>query len=185
MAAKSVGNSQEIWKPVPGYEGLYEASNNGRIRSLDRSVECSDGSTRTYRGRVLRLGVRSDDRKTVVFSKNGLTKTCNIARTIAATFLGPCPEDREVNHIDGDRTNDGADNLEYVTALENTRHAMALGIFNTSGSAHGNAKLTESDIREMRRRSANGEAPIDMKDDYPVNMSTIRAIIRGDVWTHA
>lgn len=96
---------EEIWKPIPGYEELYEASSLGRIRN-------KYGRVRALREHHKYL--------TLCMYKKGKKKTIDVHRLIALTFIGPSPgPGYEVDHIDGDRYNNRADNLEYVTKKEN------------------------------------------------------------------
>ncbi|MGL4852319.1 MAG: NUMOD4 motif-containing HNH endonuclease [Paraclostridium sp.] len=131
----------EIWKPIPGYEGLYEASTEGRIRSVDRVIERSLPGKRTricnQKGviikPVLHPGRRNNilDRCALRLSKNGKTKGFQWHRLIAETFLGSL-EGLEVNHINGDPKDNRLANLELVTRLENIRHAFRNGLYKTS-----------------------------------------------------
>tara|TARA_R110001632_G_scaffold22576_1_gene64765 strand:- start:494 stop:1120 length:627 start_codon:yes stop_codon:yes gene_type:complete len=118
MHGNAAQSPDELWLPVPEFEGFYEASNFGRVRSLDRVVQTSrklDGSygSRTYGGREL-LGTAtgwSGDR--VNLHKEGRSQTFAIARIVAITFLGPCPPNHHVRHRDGDRLNDHVSNVYF------------------------------------------------------------------------
>jgi hypothetical protein len=108
----------EVWKPVVGFEGLYEVSNLGRVKSLKRT---------TTSGREL---VQSLNRgyKYVVLSKNGKQYNAKVHRLVAESYI-PNPEGKkEVNHIDGNKANNAVENLEWATASENSRHAMQSGL---------------------------------------------------------
>lgn len=122
----------EVWKDIPGFEGLYQASNFGQIRSVDHYVTCQDrwGNTvnKLFKGRVLKQQFDGKRRYLhVVLSKNGKTKPFNVHRLIISSFLG-LPDCKEVNHIDGDKTNNKLDNLELVTRSENLQHALNIGL---------------------------------------------------------
>lgn len=101
----------EIWKPVPGMELRYEASNHGRVRSLDRTVTTSGGRTAIVKGRVLKP----------VLSRTGLgTVTCGTQRygvhiLIATLFVERPPGARYVRHRNGDRSDNSAANLQWIT----------------------------------------------------------------------
>jgi len=109
----------EIWKDIPGYEGNYQASSEGRIRSLDRPK---------FKGRILKHDKKlsSKDRKrayyTICLSVNGITKYEYVHRCIAKAFIENPENKSDVNHIDGNRLNNKLTNLEWVTKSENTRH---------------------------------------------------------------
>ena len=123
--ANSDAITLEYWKPIPNYEGRYEASNQGRIRNVNGHV------LKPKRERYLRLEIGG--------------KSFNVHRLIAAAFFGPCPNGYQVNHRDGNRHNNAVDNLEYCTHIENERHAATLGL-KAKGSRNGFAKLNEGII---------------------------------------
>lgn len=132
----------EIWKDIKGFEGFYQASNLGRIRSIDRIVYRSlpNGKTRVckQKGRIISQMINKGTRKGVKpryelkLSMNGKTKSYQVHRLIAQTFLDNYSEELEVNHIDGNSLNNNVDNLEMVTRLQNIRHAFENGLINTS-----------------------------------------------------
>ena len=104
---------EEIWRPVVGYEGLYEVSNIGRVRSLDRFYY------RLHKGKVLSPTKDRYGYLTVTLNCNGKSKTIKIHRLVAQAFL-PNPDNLpQVNHKDEDKTNNNVDNLEWCTAKYN------------------------------------------------------------------
>ena len=126
----------EIWKPIKGYDGLYEVSNYGSIRSVDR-ITCN--------GKKLKSKVFSTKAKenyiTCRLSKNGKVKSFRIHVLVAETFI-PNPENKPcVNHIDGNKQNNRVENLEWVSYSENMKHAYKKGLVKNI-----NRKLTKEDI---------------------------------------
>jgi hypothetical protein len=109
----------EQWRNLPGYEGIYQASDLGRIRSLDRVVMCPGGPPRSLRGRVLRPSVRPDERHVVSLWMDGKAQTRSVHSLVALAFLGPCPEGLECCHFDGDPSNNRAANLRWDTRVGN------------------------------------------------------------------
>lgn len=110
----------EIWKDVPGYNNWYQCSNLGRVKSKDRDVVYSNGHTHHYIGQILKSSIQQQGYCTVGIRDNsGHTKTVAIHRLVAITFLPNPYNKREVNHIDGDKTNNSVANLEWATTLEN------------------------------------------------------------------
>lgn len=118
----------EKWQDFKGYEGYYQVSSFGQVRSVDRVVVGVDGKTYHYKGRILKQAKTSDGYKTVqLFKDNGL-KTFKVHRMIALTFI-PNPNNKpEVNHIDGNKSNNHISNLEWVTRSENLKHAVKHGL---------------------------------------------------------
>ena len=120
----------ELWQPIDGYLGLYEVSNLGRVRSLDREVATRGRSkemrTRRLKGRILRQGqVRG--RYFVNLSKHDHPWVVPVHCLVARAFLGPKPKGLEIDHVNGDFQDNRAENLEYVTHQENQKRAYDLG----------------------------------------------------------
>lgn len=123
--------SNEIWEDIPGYEGIYQASTFGNIRTVEgKTTSSSRCATRRWKSRVLKG--RGDNPKTgkrVSLWKDGKTKEWLVARLVAMTFLGLPPEGFTVNHIDGNRMNNRVDNLEWLTLGDNILHGFATGLY--------------------------------------------------------
>lgn len=112
----------EVWKPISGYEGFYEVSNLGRIRSLERIVECSDCRKRKIKDRTLKGSSYSGGYSGVTLHKDGCTKSVNIHRIVAEAFVPNPLEKEEVNHKDENPSNNHATNLEWVSHKENINY---------------------------------------------------------------
>ena len=118
-------NRVEIWKDYKNYEGLYQASNLGRVRSLDRWVSSKNGSMQFIKGRILKLGNHNQGYLSVNLCKNNKVKTYLVHRIIAETFL-PNPDNLPcVNHKDEDKTNNSVVNLEWCTYEYNNNYGTA------------------------------------------------------------
>ena len=113
---------KEIWKPVVGYEGFYEVSNIGRVRSLARIVECNDGRKRKIKDRTLKSSRNNGGYYGITLHKDGCTKFVNIHRIVAEAFVPNPLEKEEVNHKDENPSNNHASNLEWVTHKENINY---------------------------------------------------------------
>lgn len=119
----------EEWRAVVGYEGLYEVSNLGRVRSLDRVViqKGKKGTLQSniYKGKILSLMICGRaNRHGIHLHKNGTSKPKLVARLVAEAFI-PNPENKsEVDHIDTNPMNDRADNLRWVTHQENCMNPL-------------------------------------------------------------
>lgn len=113
----------EVWGPVVGYEGLYEVSNIGRIRSLDRILSGKRGIVR-IRGRLLSTYVHNTGYVCIGLSKNGAKSHLKVHRLVAFNFVPGYDPMKWVNHIDEDKANPHYTNLEWVTPQENALHSM-------------------------------------------------------------
>ena len=122
---------EEMWKPIKGFEGLYEVSNTGKIRSCNRIVVCKDGKVKHYKARVLKPSSGKYGRNQYQLSKEGKKYNVRGYRIVAETFLDNPHNLPEVNHIDGNNLNDNVENLEWVTTLDNVNHAKENSLFNT------------------------------------------------------
>lgn len=175
---------QEIWKAIPGFEGLYEASDLGRIRSLDRLVMRADGRTRQHRGKVLKQTPMSG--YLMVSLSVSAVRTVDLVHRLVASAFCRKPEGCEViNHLDADKSNNVPTNLEWTTSKQNTAHAVGLGLMNTPlGSRKGLAKLTEHDVEQIIRRLCAKEMQKDIASDYGVAPPIIANINLGKAWRH-
>lgn len=144
----------EEWLPVVGWEGYYEASNLGRVRSVPRLSSHGHWVT----GTLLRQQINPRGYFTVHLSKDNRSRTLRVHLLVAYAFIGLRPLAKFLDHIDGNKLNNHASNLEYVTHRENCRRAMALGNWyrHPPGEDNPSAKLTDAQINEMRRLHAEG-----------------------------
>jgi hypothetical protein len=113
-----MSQEQEEWRPVVGYEGYYEVSDHGRVRSLGWWVNARNGHKRFWRGKVLTTGSR-EDYSCIRLSVHGVAKSVRIHELVAQAFLGPRPDGMVVCHNDGSRNNNRLENLRYDTTSEN------------------------------------------------------------------
>jgi hypothetical protein len=110
----------EMWRPVVGYEGLYDVSRLGRIRTVENPSQGRFARNRS-------LSVNQHGYLVVGLCRDGTRLMHRVHRLVAAAFIGPCPAGRVVHHIDHNRSNACAANLMYVTQQENTRLSFAAG----------------------------------------------------------
>ncbi len=121
----------EVWKDIPEYEGIYQASTEGRIRTVEGKVTHNKRfEQRRWKSRVMKG--RGDSPKTgkrVTLWKDGKSREWLVARLIAITFLGEPCEGYTVNHKDGDRMNTNIENLEWLSLADNIRHGFETGLY--------------------------------------------------------
>jgi hypothetical protein len=176
---------KEKWKPVKGYEDYYEVSSLGRFRSLPKLVGGRWG-TAQYKGRVIKVvanPVHGYGQVSLV-GQNG-KKSFRAHRLVAQAFI-PNPEKKPyINHIDCEKLNNRVENLEWVTAKENTAHIFKLGRENRNkGEQCANSKLRKEDIHGIRYALLSGVRNFKIAKLYGVSQSTIGDIAAGRTWSH-
>jgi hypothetical protein len=178
---------KEVWKDIKGYEGLYQISNLGIVKSLVRKVVSvkKKKHMRTTKERILTNVINAQGYYMINLNINGTSKTCKIHRLVAKTFI-PNPDNKCcINHIDGDKLNNEVINLEWVTHQENSKHAHKMGLTNNSGSKNGNSKLTEKDVLEIRELYDKGNTTYQkISEIYNVTSAMINDIINRKNWKH-
>lgn len=124
----------EEWRPIKGYEGLYEVSNTGKVRSVDRIIIGKNGVAKKFKGKVLFFTISKTDermhkpRASVQLWKNNEATLKLVHRLVASAFI-PNPNNKAtINHIDGNPLNNSVDNLEWATYSENQIHAYKTGL---------------------------------------------------------
>jgi hypothetical protein len=169
----------EQWKPIPGYELLYEISDIGRMRRVADADAYPAGTFKT--GTIGRDGyVR------VRLSKDGKERAFTVHSLVLSAFVGPRPAGHVVNHKDGKKANNHVDNLEYVTQQQNLEHARVTGLARPArGIQTGNAKLNDSLVLAMVMEYAT--TPIGMEHlatKYKVDVSCVVRILARQSWCH-
>lgn len=169
----------EIWNNIPGYEGIYQVSNCGRVRSIDRIVDKNDGRSQFYKGKLISpFKGTTCSYLSIALSKNNEVKKFLIHRLVAMSFLGLQPNsDLEVNHKNGIKTDNRVDNLEVVSHQANIEHSIKTLLKNDYGELSVNAKLTNEDAEHIRQQYKNGVMQVDLAKAYNVSKQTICNII--------
>ncbi len=172
--------NDERWCDVAAWEGLYQVSDRGRVRSLPRVRKDRSGKVRRWPGKQLALVRDSGGYLRVNLSDLGRRKERCVHCLVAEAFIGPRPESMDVCHNDGNRDNNAFSNLRYGTTLENQRDRRAHGT-DPVGSRNGRAKLTENDVRNIR--SLRGFiSNLELSRKYGVDNSVIYRIQNHELW---
>lgn len=135
-------NTCEEWRDIAGYEGLYQVSNLGQIRSLDRTEDNGCGRMRKRKGVILRQFERGGY-LCVRLSKNGKGASRGVHIYVAKAFLEPVDGKNIVDHIDGVKTNNNVNNLRYVTPSENNLFAYKLGLIDKEKLSKRSRRIIE------------------------------------------
>lgn len=158
---------EEIWKPVIGFDGLYEVSNLGRVKSIKFNKE-----------KILKPQDNGRGYLTVHIRNFEYDKKHYIHRIVAETFLEKKDGKNEVNHIDCNKNNNCLNNLEWCTKEYNFIHKM-INQRQPKGEESGNSKLTEKDILEIRKSSVNS---YELSKIYNVSREHILRIKKKKTW---
>lgn len=175
----------EEWRPVVGFEGLYEVSDLGRVRSLDREITCRNrwGSTLSYvlPGKVLRPGPAGKGYLKVTLHRDG-PHYRYVHRLVLEAFVGLCPDGMEGCHNLGDRKDNRLSNLRYDTPTENQRDRTAHGK-DQLGERNTQAKLTAAEVRQIRGLATVASCG-SLAERFGVRASHIARIVRRERWRH-
>jgi hypothetical protein len=118
---------EEVWKDIPGYEGMYQVSNMGRVRSLDRYIT-RNGAPAKITGRILRHKYGKDEYERTSLCKESKVESVIVHRLVAQAFIENPEAKITVNHINGNKHDNRAVNLEWNTYAENNSHAAENGL---------------------------------------------------------
>lgn len=167
-------SAAEEWRPVVGYEGLYEVSSHGRVRTAFEQPAYPIGHVLSpwpdvYGYPIYRLSRKGSKRRKRPAHK-----------LVAEAFLGPCPPGHEVNHKDGIKARNHLDNLEYITHGENVLHARRNGLWKL-GASRKQAVLTEQDVREIRRLCLSLSQKR-VGDLFGICQQHVSDIVRRKIW---
>lgn len=180
-----MGNSttSEQWRAVVGYEGMYEVSDQGRVRSVDRVVQQTGRKSRFFPGVLLsQMGDRKRY-KWVNLRRDGGHKVGKVHRMVAEAFIGPPLPGQVLCHKDGDVQNNCVANLRWGTAQSNSDDMVRMGNSQRGTKAH-NAVLTEDIVREARARWVPHKVSAAMlAREYGVCEGTLKSALRRKSWT--
>ena len=157
----------ERWLPVVGWEGLYEVSDLGNVRSLRR---------------VLKPGLRKGY-LAVTLWRDGKGQHWQVHRLVATAFIGPCPPGMETLHGPGGMFDNRPANLSFGTHRQNIQDKIRDGTM-SRGESHGLAKLTEAQVTEIRERYSAGENQYALARVFGVDQTTISPLLSGKTWGH-
>jgi hypothetical protein len=157
----------EEFRPINGYEGLYEISREGVVKNLKTGKTVKTYTKKGY--------------KKITLHKDKKCKSFFHHRVLLEAFVSKRPEGYQCNHIDGDKLNNNLSNLEWVTASENMRHAVRTGLTKRMFKWPAR-KLTMQDILDIRAKHKSGMKTKEILRYYKVSLSTIQRVSYGKTW---
>lgn len=178
----------EEWRDVPGWEERYEVSSWGLVRAkayLKHSRNAHGPYAYMTKSKPIKLTLNVESGYVQFdMQRDGERSLGLVHRLVAKAFI-PNPNDKpEVNHKDGDKTNNVQTNLEWATTQENILHAHRLGLSSNVGSKHPRAKLDEAAAVEIRRLYEAGVSTITLAEMFGVKRTTIYTVTSRRKWKH-
>jgi hypothetical protein len=176
--------AKENWKALPGFDGKYEVSDYGNVRSLDGYRGINMYGAKCYlKGRQLKQRVNYKGYKVVQLPTGAKV----VHRLVAMAFfpLNCDMSQFHINHIDCDKQNNCVENLEWCTQEQNTAHAVENGRYSViTGEKNNNAKLNPEKVTEIRKLLSDGLKPLKIANMFNVKYSCIESIKHGRTWKH-
>ena len=175
----------ELWLDIKGFEGHYQVSNLGRVRSLDRGMyvrqdRYSKPRWTNRKGRILKPGKDGKGYLMVRLCLFGIPKQIMVHRLVALHFIDNPDSKPVVNHIDANPFNNRAANLEWCTIKENNHHTIKLGRRPNNGRTA--AKLTDIQVKTIKTLLLSGEHPVTIAQKFNISRTTIIGIRDGRTW---
>jgi len=169
--------SIEEWRPVKGFEGLYEVSNQGRVKRIK-------GGQGSVAGRTLKPSIDQKGYFHVILRKLGNSYGRLVHRLVTEVFLENPENLPEVNHVKGkEKWNNHVLNLEWSSSQNNIEHAVVTGL-TAKGGQNGSAKLTASQVIEIRSAYTRGVTQKELANEYDVSNAQVCLIVNGKKWKH-
>jgi hypothetical protein len=163
----------EEWKDIKGYDGVYQISNMGRVKSFHKKQP-----------KMLKP-IYFGDYLGVQLCGNGVKNKHYIHRLVVESFLTNTHEKNQVNHKDGNKINNVLSNLEWCTASENRRHAVDNGLLMVLGEDNPQSKLTETDVVDIINTYNVGVfSQHEIARAFGIGVMQINRIVNGKAWTH-
>ncbi len=164
---------KETWKAIPGFNGAYEVSDLGRVKSLPK-YHYSDE-------RILSPSYSRYPK--VCLSLKGKRYYRSVHSLVMLAFVGECPDELEILHADNNKLNARLSNLSYGTHAKNIQDAQRTGV-KPIGSAMDNTSLTERDVLSMRQYYLDGLLHSDLSIKYGVSRAVVQSILTSKTWKH-
>ena len=176
---------EEIYKDIEDFVDYYQVSNSGKYKRLSRVVPHAYNSTKFLKEKILTLRISNAGYYGATLHKDGKVIQRFIHREVAKAFIPNPLGLPEVNHIDGNRLNNNVWNLEWTDRIGNIRHAIKIGLMNSSGENNKNHKLTQKQVNEIREalKIKKVGIGIELSKKYNVSRSVISNIKNNKRWT--
>jgi hypothetical protein len=175
----------EIWKDIPEFQGFYQISNLGRVRSCDRYVaKHKNGALSLLKGSLKKIVYEKNHYPFVDLYKNNKRSKQYMHRLMAIAFL-PNPKNlKEINHIDGNKQNFSPSNLEWCSHIDNCLHAINTKLHDCQGEQHHNATLLNETVIKIRELHQSGITQTEISKKFSINLRLVSKIVNRERWKH-
>lgn len=162
---------EEIWKAIPDYNGAYEVSSTGKVRSTKRKVLSTNGVEQVFKGRILSPDI-SKGYERVVLSRENKQKRYAVHRLVATCFVENELNYSCVNHVDGNKLNNSSINLSWCSYSENEKHS-----YDVLNKLNPIRKLKELDVEDIRNNAIKGVNTTYFMNKYDISRKTVLNVL--------
>jgi len=177
----------EEWRPVVGWEAVYEVSDQGRVRTIAATIQAVSQAGNPYlrrrKARIRKTRPDKDGYPVVILAEGKRRGTGKIHRMVLEAFVGPSPEGMMARHLNGNPGDCRLVNLRWGTPQENWADRRKHG-FTWRGEYVNTAKLSVDDVREIRQLASEGTTQVALSERFGVTRTNIRSIITRETWRH-
>lgn len=186
---KLLDTNEEKWLDVKGFEGLYQVSNTGKIRSVDRLILKNNNRHARFKGQLLKPVTDRNGYRRIVLCKNKEKKTLSVHRLMAIAFIPNPLNHKQVNHINGIKDDNRLENLEWCTPSENILHAFRIGLGNSglkgrNGERHPSSKLKTQDVLKIKQLLRQKQTNVAIAAKFNISEKAISDIRIKRTWAH-
>lgn len=178
-----IDRPDEKWLPIKGYEGVYEVSSFGRVKSISRVIMRANGKSQPVPEKIRKTPSLNGYPRLNLHNTVGIPKLFYVHHLVAYAFIGPRPEGKVVAHNDGNAGNPSAYNLRYATQPENDADKVLHGT-NPKGTKNCRAKLNDAKIRKIRLMSVRGIPHKKISERFGVHVCSVYRIVKRTAWNH-
>ena len=174
----------EEWRDIKGYEGLYQVSNVGRVKSLKKTITYVNGRKNDMKEKILSICSDKDGYGTLGLTKNKKRYNKKVHRLVAEAFVYNKDKKPDVNHINGVKRDNNFNNLSWCTKSENTKHAIKNGLWHPpikKGVDSGRSTLTVEDVKNIRK--SIGKTLKSLSIEFKTSSSVVHRIIKNKTYT--
>lgn len=175
----------EVWKDIEGFEGVYQVSSFGRIKSMGRVIDRDKMGKLVIFEKILNPHIDQVGYPRLYLYKKNFKRRESVHRLVAFAFIPNTDNKPHINHINGEKTDNRVENLEWCTQKENVRHGFKIGLSCAiRGQDVVTAKIKNSDVPVIKKMRSEGAFYHVIAKKFNVSVSCIRWIVSGINWAH-